>query len=72
MIRQIKISNFEQVKNILHAAEGCRDAIGVHDERGSAADARSILGLMSLDYSRPVILVSENESELRRVYKSVC
>ena len=71
MIRQIKISNFEQVKSILHAAESCRDAIGVHDERGSAADARSILGLMSLDYSRPVILVSENESELSRVYRAV-
>ncbi len=67
MMKQVKISSFEQVKNILHAAADCKDAIGVHDGHGSTADARSILGLMSLDYSRPVILVSDNEKELRRV-----
>ena len=38
---------------------------------GSIADAKSILGLMSLDYSAPVKLVSENEAELDRVYRSV-
>ena len=71
MVKQINIQNFEQVKQILNAATSCRDNIGVHDMRGSIADAKSILGLMSLDYSHPVKVVSENEAELRRVCKAV-
>ena len=45
--------------------------IGVHDGKGSIADAKSILGLMSLDYTHPVMLVSENEKELQRVYEAI-
>ena len=35
------------------------------------AAAKSILGLMSLDYTHPVMLVSENEKELQRVYEAI-
>ena len=66
MVKQIKISNFTEVKNIMNAATHCVDEIGVHD-----ADAKSILGLMSLDYTHPVMLVSENEKELQRVYEAI-
>ena len=45
----------------MNAATHCVDEIGVHDGKGSIADAKSILGLMSLDYTHPVMLVSENE-----------
>lgn len=71
MVKQINIQNFEQVKRMLNAAVSCRDNIGVHDMRGSIADAKSILGLMSLDYSQPVKVVSENEAELHRVCRAV-
>ena len=71
MVKQVKISNFTEVKSILNAATKCRDDIGVHDMKGSIADAKSILGLMSLDYTRPVMLVSENENELEHVYKAI-
>ncbi|MEG0769960.1 MAG: hypothetical protein RSG59_08545 [Ruthenibacterium sp.] len=71
MIKQVKISNFTEVKNILNAATSCMDDIGVHDTKGSIADAKSILGLMSLDYTRPVMLVSENEDELAHVLSAL-
>lgn len=71
MVKQINVQNFEQIKSILNAAVSCRGDIGVHDTRGSIADAKSILGLMSLDYSHPVTVVSEDEHELRRVCKAV-
>ncbi len=71
MVKEIKVSNFSEVKEIVSAASRCLDDIGVHDKNGSIADAKSILGLMSLDYSAPVKLVSENEAELDRVYRSV-
>ena len=46
MVKQIKISNFTEVKNIMNAATHCVDEIGVHDGKGSIADAKSILGLI--------------------------
>lgn len=71
MVKQVKISSFSEVKNIMNAATKCLDDIGVHDGKGSIADAKSILGLMSLDYTHPVMLVSENEEELQKVYDAV-
>ena len=71
MVKQIKISNFNEVKNIMNAASRCYNDIGVHDAKGRIADAKSILGLMSLDYTHPVLLVSEDEEELERVYKAL-
>ncbi|MEG1073921.1 MAG: hypothetical protein RSF84_02185 [Ruthenibacterium sp.] len=55
----------------MNAATQCFEDIGVHDMKGSIADAKSILGLMSLDYTRPVMIVSENENELERVFKAL-
>ena len=55
----------------MNAASGCCDDIGVHDAKGSIADAKSILGLMSLDYTKPVMLVSENERELEHVFNAI-
>lgn len=71
MVKQIKISSFNEVKTIVAAATSCLDQIGVHDQQGSIADAKSILGMMSLDYTQPVLLVSENPCELERVYKAL-
>ena len=71
MVKQVKVSNFDDVKTIMNAATHCVDDIGVHDARGSIADAKSILGLMSLDYTKPFMLVSENERELERVLNAL-
>lgn len=71
MVKQINVKNFSQVKDILSAATHCMNEIGVHDYAGSIADAKSILGLMRLDYTQPVLLVSENEKELERVYHAL-
>ena len=49
MIKQIQISNFKEVQKIVSAASGCLSDIGVHDMRGSIADAKSILGMMNLN-----------------------
>ena len=64
MVRQVKISNFTEVQWIVAAAIKCHNEVGVHDIKGSIADAKSILGLMSLDFSQPVKIVCDNESDL--------
>ncbi|WP_294500744.1 HPr family phosphocarrier protein [uncultured Gemmiger sp.] len=67
MVRQVKISNFAEVQGIVSAATKCRNEVGVHDTKGSVADAKSILGMMSLDFSQPVKIVCEDEAELDQV-----
>ncbi len=69
MVRQVKVSNFSEVQGIVSAAAKCYNEVGVHDMKGSIADAKSILGMMSLDYSRPVKIVCENEHDLDRVVR---
>lgn len=71
MMKQIDIRCFKDVQKIAAAATVCIDEIGVADARGAIADAKSILGLMSLDYSAPVHVVSENEKELEHVVRAV-
>lgn len=71
MVKQVNVKNFTEIKNIMTAATGCVDEIGVHDTKGSIADAKSILGLMSLDYTHPVLLVSENEHALERIVRTL-
>ena len=72
MVKQVKISNFSEVRGIVSAAtEFCNNEIGVHDIKGSIADAKSILGMMSLDYSHPVKIVCEDENALEQVVKTL-
>lgn len=71
MLKEITISSFSEVRKIVSAAASCFSEINVHDKNGSIADAKSILCLMSLDFSAPVVLVSDDEAELNRVYFSV-
>ena len=71
MTQKVMIHCFQDVRKVVTAAASCIDEIGVHDARGSIADAKSILGLMSLDYSHPVMVVSENERELQHVVRAL-
>ena len=71
MVKQVKVSNFTEVKGIVSAAAKCYNAVGVHDMKGSIADAKSILGMMSLDYSHPVKIVCEDENDLSRVVNAI-
>ena len=68
MVKQVKVSNFTEVKGIVSAAAKCYNDVGVHDMKGSIADAKSILGL---DYSHPVKIVCENEHDLNSVVNAL-
>lgn len=71
MVRSTKITSFRQVQMLVKIASKIPEKIGVHDGNGSVADAKSILGLMSLDYSRPVNIVSESESAIMNCLNAV-
>ena len=71
MVRQVKVSSFSEVQGIVSAAAKCNNEVGVHDMRGSIADAKSILGMMSLDYSHPVKIVCEDEGDMSRIISAI-
>ena len=71
IVRQVKVSNFAEVQGIVSAAAKCYNEVGVHDMKGSIADAKSILGMMSLDYSRPVQIVCDDEHDMDSVMRAL-
>lgn len=71
MIQNIKIHSVKQLEALQAVAARSYADIGVHDEQGKIADAKSMLGLFALDYTKPVRIVCENEKELRRVCRSL-
>ncbi|MFV0414724.1 MAG: HPr family phosphocarrier protein [Oscillospiraceae bacterium] len=68
MKKQIKITSLEHIRSITIAATEFYDDIQVMDSFGKTANAKSILGLMGLDYSSPVVLYSENTTAAEYVY----
>lgn len=64
MMREVSIHSFSQVQHLVSTACEYKESVGVHDARESIADAKSILGMMSLDFTRPVRIVADNESVL--------
>lgn len=71
MVRQVKVSSFSEVQEIVSAAARCNNDVGVHDMKGSIADAKSILGMMCLDYSNPVNIVCEDANDMNCVVRAI-
>lgn len=61
MFCEVTIDSFRQIRALQSMACQYNVPIGIHDANGSIADAKSILGLMSLDYSKPVKIVVEDK-----------
>ena len=71
MIKELKVSSFQQVKDIVNVAAKCEHEVNVKDLKGVIADAKSILGLMNLDFSQPVEICGDDPAEVEHVYNAV-
>ena len=60
MVTKIKLNSAEDLREFMNLAWLFEDDIGVHAKGGKIADAKSILGLIALDYNEPVSVVTEN------------
>lgn len=69
MVKKIKLSTANELKEFMNLAWHCPDDVGVHTFDGRIADAKSILGLISLDYNSPVMVVTENEAFFKKIEK---
>lgn len=59
----VRIKNFIQCQRLNAVAQECI-RVAVIDCNGSKADAKSLLSLMSLDYSRKVRIITSTAEEL--------
>ena len=62
MVTKIKLNSAEDLREFMNLAWSFDDDIGVHSKDGKIADAKSILGLIALDYNEPVSVVTENSN----------
>ena len=69
MYRLIKLTEANDLRDIMNLACKCRSDVGVHTDHNQIADAKSILGLMALDYDQPVKVVTEDEDFLKKLDK---
>ena len=69
MIKEIKLETAEQLREFMNLAWECAEDVGVHTVDDQIADAKSVLGLMSLDYTKPVKVVTESEAFMKRLDK---
>lgn len=65
MIKKIRLVSAEDLRRFMNLAWECPEDVGVHTTENQIADAKSVLGLMALDYSKPVMVVTESESFLK-------
>lgn len=69
MVKKICLTTAEELKEFMHLAWHCPSDVGVHTDENQIADAKSILGLIALDYSKPVMVVTEDEKFFKKIKK---
>ena len=66
----VKICSFSQCQRIHAVAQECQD-VRVFDAKGSVANAKSLLSLMSLDYSNSVCITTSTQEEYFAIRKAL-
>lgn len=69
IIKEVMLNSAEDLRQFMYLAMQSPEDIGVHTTDGSIADAKSVLGLMALDYSKPVKVVTEDTMFVRQLGK---
>lgn len=69
MIKQVMLHSAEDLREFMFMAMQSAEDIGVHTVDDKIADAKSVLGLMALDYSKPVKVVTEDARFLKQIDK---
>lgn len=67
MYRMIKLTEANDLRDFMNLACKSPFDVGVHTQENQIADAKSILGLMALDYDRGVMVVTEDEELLKKL-----
>ncbi len=70
MTKQITINSISELQAIQRLATAVQDDVYFHSPDNSImVDAKSFIGLFTLDFSQPVLLVTESEYVLEHIDK---
>lgn len=69
MVKSIRLETSNDLGEFMHLATQSKYDIGVHTTDNQIADAKSIMGLMALDYDEPILVVTEDKSFLKKINK---
>ena len=67
MVREIMLYTSNDLRDFMHLACASPLDIGVHTMDNQIADGKSVLGLMAIDYKKPVKVVSEDKKFLKQL-----
>lgn len=68
MVTKKRIHKIEELQAIQRLASHCPDDVGLHSEDGVVMiDAKSYIGMYALDFTKPILVVSENEDFHRSI-----
>jgi hypothetical protein len=63
MYSKKRIASITDLQKLQFLATQCPDDVGIHSVDGKIiVDAKSFVGLFTLDFSNPVLVVTENQS----------
>ena len=62
LIQKYKIDTYTDVQVLQEQAKKCHESVTAYDHKHSRANAKSILGLMSLSYQEPISVECNLES----------
>lgn len=67
MVRDIMLYTSNDLRDFMHLACSSPMDIGVHTMDNQIADGKSVLGLMAIDYKKPVRVVSEDAKFMKQL-----
>ena len=67
MVKEIVLHSAEDLLQFMYLEMQSVEDIGVQTVEGKISDAKSILGLMALDYNKPVRVVTEDPHFLKQI-----
>lgn len=69
MYKYIKLTEANDLRDFMNLACKSDYDVGVHTDNNQIADAKSILGLMTLDYNKNVKVVTEDKNFMKKLDK---
>lgn len=67
MVCHIKINDLKDMRKFMSLAWASPMDVGVHTEDNQIADGKSVLGLMAIDYDKPVMVVTEDADLIKKL-----
>lgn len=68
MVSKKKINYINELQDIQRLAVECLCDVGLHSEDGQMIiDAKSYIGMYALDFTKPILVVSEDEDFHKRI-----